>query len=53
MPATPSATSTSPSRHGRPNVSVMTTPTIAPAKSRTERGAQPLGRGVGVHAAGA
>jgi coenzyme F420-0:L-glutamate ligase / coenzyme F420-1:gamma-L-glutamate ligase len=33
IPAAPSATSVRPSRHGRPNVSVTTTPTSAPVRS--------------------
>jgi hypothetical protein len=37
MPATPIATSTSPSRHGRPNVSVTTTPSRStPSRSTSE-----------------
>src|SRR5216683_4961179 len=34
-PASPSATLTMPNRHGRPNVSEMTTPTFTPASSRS------------------
>ena len=48
IPATPIATSTSPSRHGRPNVSVITTPRrSSPSATRASR-ADALGGAVGV-----
>ncbi len=47
MPATPSATSTMPKRHGRPNESLTITATSMPSSSR-QAGAQGRGRRVGV-----